>query len=174
MSRLLRPFLIALLLAVAPASFAETFYQVELIVFRQANPVNANQATPENWAANTSPLPEQSLRSSALTDMATKLETQMGYKVLLHQAWKQAVGSQAGVRFGTGQVSDGHQPVEGTLTLSQGRNLELNLSTWVNRFDSNGFLASSEKLLQQRRFLPDQLIYIDHPSLGALLRVRSL
>lgn len=173
MSRLLRPFLMALLL-IAPASFAETFYQVELIIFRQGSPVNANQVTPENWVKTAVPLPEQSLRSSALTDMATKLETQLGYKVLLHQAWKQAVGSQAAVQFGTGNLTDGHKPVEGTLTLSQGRGLELNLNAWVNRFDGNGFLASSEKLLQQRRILPDEMIYIDHPSLGALLRVRSL
>ena len=175
MPRLLRPLLVALLL-IAPTAFAEALYQVELIVFRQADKaVHASQPAPEDWAGKAAAIPAERERSPALTDTAAKLEGSQGYRVLLHKAWQQGVGtSPTPLRFATGKESDGHFPVEGVLDLTQGRQLELNLQTWVNQFNGDGFLTSSERLQIQRRLIPGQLTYLDHPSLGALIRVSPL
>lgn len=172
MPRLLRPLLIALLL-IAPTAFAEALYQVELIVFRQAQQtLNASQPAPEDWAGNAAAIAPESERSPALTDTATKLESSQGYQVLLHKAWQQGVStSPAPLRFSAGKERDGHFPVEGVLDLTQGRQLDLNLTTWINQFNADGFLAASERLQVQRRLLPGQLTYLDHPSLGVLIRV---
>ena len=171
MLRLLRPLLVTLLL-IAPSAFADALYQVELIVFRQAEkPVNASQPAPENWAGSARDIAAESERGPALGGETEKLAGK-GYQVLLHKAWQQSVGSApAPLRFGAGQERDGHQPVEGTLDLVQGRQLELNLQAWANRFNPDGFLASSEHLQAQRNLLPGQLTYLDHPSLGVLIRV---
>ena len=175
MLRLLRPLLIALLL-IAPTAFAEALYQVELIVFRQAEKaVPASQPAPEDWAGKAAAIPAESERTPALADTAAKLEGSQGYHVLLHKSWQQGVGSSpAPLRFATGKESDGHFPVEGVLDLTQGRQLELKLQTWVNQFNGDGFLAASERLQIQRRLVPGQLTYLDHPSLGALIRVNPL
>jgi hypothetical protein len=164
------------LLLIVPAAFAETLYQVELIVFRQADkPVPSSQPAPEDWAAQAAAIPGDAKRSPALADTAAKLESSGRYQVLLHQAWQQGITTSAApVRFSDGKERDGHFPVEGVLDLSQERQLELKLQTWVNRFDGDGFLASSERLQAQRRLVPGQLTYLDHPSLGALIRVSPL
>lgn len=175
MPRLLRPLLLALLL-LAPAAFAEALYQVELIVFRQAQQtLNASQPAPEDWAAGAAAIPAQNERTPALSDTAAKLEAGQGYQVLLHKSWQQGVtSSPQAVRFSTGKERDGHFPVEGTLDLTQGSQLELKLQTWVNQFNADGFLAASERLQAKRRLLPGQLTYLDHPTLGALIRVSPL
>ncbi len=174
MLRLLRPLLVSLLL-IAPPAFAEALYQVELIVFRQAEKaVNASQPSPEDWAGNALAIAPENERGPALTGDAEKLAGK-GYQIVLHKAWQQGVGtSPAPVRFATGKQSDGHFPVEGVLDLTQGRQLELNLQTWVNQFNRDGFLASSERLQIQRRVLPGQPTYLDHPSIGALIRITPL
>ena len=175
MLRLLRPLLISLLL-IAPAAFAEALYQVELIVFRQAEKaIPASQPAPEDWAGNATALNPQSERTPALTDTVAKLEGSQGYRVLLHKAWQQGVStSPAPVRFTTGKERDGHFPVEGVLDLTQGSQLELKLQTWINQFNADGFLAGSELLQIKRRVQPGQLTYLDHPSVGALIRVTPL
>ncbi|MCQ4347898.1 peptidoglycan binding protein CsiV [Pseudomonas stutzeri] len=172
MLRLLRPLLVSLLL-IAPATFAQALYQVELIVFRQADQaVVASRPAPEDWAGDAAAITAERQRSPALTDTAARLESTKGYHVLLHKAWQQEVGSaSAPLRFSTGKERDGHFPVEGVIDLVQGRQLEFRLTAWVNRFDAEGFLAASERLHSQRRLVPGQLTYLDHPSIGALIRV---
>lgn len=174
MLRLLRPLLVSLLL-IAPAAFADALYQVELIVFRQAEkPVNASQPSPEDWANGSATIAAENQRGIALNGEAEKLAAK-GYQVLLHQAWQQNVGSSpAPLRFSAGKEHDGHFPVEGVLSLAQGRQVELKLQSWVNRFGQDGFLASSERLQAQRNLLPGQLTYLDHPSIGALIRISPL
>lgn len=174
MLRLLRPLLVSLLL-IAPAAFADALYQVELIVFRQAEkPVNASQPSPEDWANGASAIAAENERGIALGGEAEKLAAK-GYQVVLHKAWQQGVGgSSAPVRFSAGQEHDGHFPVEGVLALSQGRQLELKLQSWINQFNRDGFLTGSERVQAQRGVLPGQLIYLDHPSAGALIRITAL
>lgn len=173
MPRLLRPLLLALSL-VAPAALAETLYRIELIVFRQAQPVEASQPAPEDWAGDLPVLSAAAQRSPALGDTARQLEEQLGYPVLLHLSWQQDADDAAGgVRFATGPAQDGHHPLEGLLRLQGGRYLQLELQAWTNRFDADGFLAASEHLQHRRRLVPGQLTYLDHPSLGALIRVHA-
>lgn len=168
----LRPLLLALLLIAAPG-YAETLYQVELIVFRQAPPVDASQPVPEDWAGAAPAIAAEAQRSPALEDTARQLNETLGYPVLLRQAWQQAADDPPrAVRFAAGTPCDRHAPVEGLLSLRQERHLELELHTWVNRCDADGFLVASERLQHKRRLIPGQLTYLDHPSLGALIRVR--
>ena len=108
-----------------------------------------------------------------LTPLLALLLAREGYPVLLHQAWQQAADDPPrAVRFAAGTPCDRHAPVEGLLSLRQERHLELELHTWVNRCDADGFLVASERLQHKRRLIPGQLTYLDHPSLGALIRVR--
>ncbi len=175
MPRLLRPLLLALLL-VAPAAFAEALYRVDLIVFRQgAQAVSASQPAPEDWAGSAAGVAALDRRTPALAHEAERLQGAAGYQILLHQAWQQAIGSRpARVSFSDGAAHDGQFPVQGVLELGAGRHLDLRLSAWVNRFDRDGLLLGSERLQVQRRLVPGQLTYLDHPSLGVLLRVSPL
>ncbi|MCL7461657.1 CsiV family protein [Pseudomonas sp. NW5] len=173
MRRLLSPLCLALWL-IAPNALAETLYHLELLVFRQAPPLLASQPPGEDWSAGVAPIAKLDQRTAVLRDQAAQLGEHLG-PVLLQQAWQQRLGEGASrVRFGAGPTRDGHQTVEGILSLEQGRSRypQLTLELWVNHFDAEGQLQSSERLRQKQRLLPGQLTYIDHPSLGALVRAR--
>lgn len=175
MSRLFRPLLLALLL-VAPTAFAEALYRVDLIVFRQGTqPVPASQPAPEDWAGNAAEPAASERRTPALAHEAERLQAAGGYQIVLHQAWQQSLAtSPLALRFSEGEARDGQFPVQGVLELTAGRQLDLRLQTWVNSFAADGQLTGSERLQVQRRLVPGQLTYLDHPSLGVLLRVSPL
>ena len=42
---------------------------------------------------------------------------------------------------------------------------------WVNRFGDDGFLAGSQHIRQGTRLKNGELTYLDHPSLGILIKV---
>ncbi|MGV6477052.1 CsiV family protein [Azotobacter vinelandii] len=169
----LLPLLLALL---APAAFAEGLYQVELILFRQpGDPLPAGQPPAENWAAGAQTLNDTNRRTPALEEQAAKLAGAEGYKVLLHQAWQQQLGGTASrMALSAGKESHGHHPIEGTLSLTQGRYLDVAAEFWINRFDNVGFLAGSERLKQTSRLSTGQFTFLDHGNLGLLIRVTPL
>lgn len=173
MRRLLSSLCLALWL-VTPAALAETLYHLELLVFRQAPPLLASQPAAEDWDEGIAPIAERDRRTAVLRDQAAQLSEHLG-PVLLQQAWQQRLGNAPSrVRLSEGPRRDGHHAVEGILTLEQGsrRYPQLTLQLWVNHFDEQGQLQSREHLLQKQRLLPGQLTYIDHPSLGAIVRAR--
>ncbi|MCO3055082.1 hypothetical protein FA246_01920 [Pseudomonas aeruginosa] len=145
---------LALLLSLAaPAAFAGGPYQVELVVFRQAgDAVPSSQPAPDSQLA--------------------KLSQDNGYTVLLHKAWRQDIGeTPVKIALSEGQEQDHHFPVEGTLTLSQVRFVDMEADFWVNRFGDDGFLAGSQHIRQGTRLKNGELTYLDHPSLGILIKV---
>ena len=75
------------------------------------------------------------------------------------------------IALSEGQEQDHHFPVEGTLTLSQVRFVDMEADFWVNRFGDDGFLAGSQHIRQGTRLKNGELTYLDHPSLGILIKV---
>ncbi|MBF7731303.1 CsiV family protein [Pseudomonas sp. N040] len=173
--RLLRT-LTLLLGLFSPLAMAAAQYQVEVIFFRQAGEViPASQPAPEDWAAGSQQLPAGSERGTALNGEAAKLIPANGYQVLLHQAWAQDIGaSPLKISLSSGNQVFGHYPIEGTLALSQERWIDVQANLWINQFDADGVVSGSEQLKQTTRLQPGKLTYIDHGSLGLLIRVSPL
>ncbi|MES2818468.1 MAG: CsiV family protein [Pseudomonadota bacterium] len=173
--RLLRHLALALTL-LAPPAFAEGLYQVELILFRQGGePVSAGHLAPDDWAANAQPLAADSLRSTSLDGEAAKLSPGNGYQVLLHQAWQQRLDvAPSRTALSSGQEQFGHFPVEGTLSLQQARFTEVQADLWINQFDADGLLTGSERLKHSSRLNNGELTFLDHGSLGLLIKISPL
>jgi hypothetical protein len=171
----LLPLILLSLLSAAPA-FAEGLYQIEVILFRQAGePIPASQPAPEDWSQGAQAIDATRERATALNSQASKLSPANGYQVLLHKAWSQSLGGSASsVALSTGNEHFGHFPIEGTLSLKQARFIDLEADLWVNQFDDSGLLSSSERLKQGSRLKSGELTYLDHGSLGLLIRVSPL
>jgi hypothetical protein len=171
----LLPLLLLSLMGSATA-LAESLYQVEVIVFRQAaTPISAGQLPPDNWAQNALPVDGSNSRSTALNAEAGKLSPANGYQVLLHKAWSQSLGqSNSRVAISTGNEQFGHYPVEGTISLKTGRLIELESDIWVNQLDASGILNDSERIKQSSRLKSGELTFVDNGSLGLLIRVSPL
>ncbi|UTW08415.1 CsiV family protein [Pseudomonas benzenivorans] len=167
---------LTLLLLLAPPAFADGLYQVEVIVFRQSGePVPASQPAPDDWAQGALPIDVGGERATALNSEAAKLKAANGYQVLLHKAWSQNLsGSASRVALSTGGEQFGHFPVEGTLSLKQARFIDVEADLWVNQFDASGLLQGSERIRQDSRLKTGELTYLDHGSLGLLIRVSPL
>ena len=173
--RLLR-FLPLLLSLLSPLALADRLYEVELIVFRQSGQVlPASQPAPDDWGSGARVLDAGSERPPALSGEAARLTPAKGYEVLLHQAWQQSLGSApSSVAFSNGEASFSHHPVQGTLEMKAVRFVDLEARVWVNQFDADGLLSGSEQLKQSARLKNGELTYLDHGSIGALIRVRPL
>lgn len=158
------------------AVLAENLYQVEVIVFRQpVDAISAGQLPPDNWSANARPVDASNSRSTALNNEASKLNPASGYQVLLHQAWSQSAnGANSRVAISTGTEQFGHFPVEGTISLTAGRVVELDSDIWVNQLDASGIITDSERVKQSSRLKSGELTFIDNGSLGLLVRVSPL
>jgi hypothetical protein len=173
--RLLRT-LPLLLTLITPAAWADQLYNVEMILFRQGSqPVMTSQPAPDDWAAGARTLNSQASTNPTLTDEAATLKASQNYQILLHQAWQQNVGgAPSTVAISSEDESFGHHKVEGTLSLKQVRFVDLDADFWVNQFDANGQLSGSERLKQSIRIKNNELTYLDHDSLGVLLRIKPL
>lgn len=168
--------LIALLLCLlAPSAFAERLYQVELLVFRQAGePVFAPKVAPDDWAGTALPITGNE-RPTTLDGEAAKLNPGSGYQVLLHKAWSQTIGSSPSrVAVSSGEERFGHHVIEGTLSFTQERFADLDLELWINQFSGDGLLESSEHMKVAQRLKDNSLTYLNHGSLGALVRISPL
>lgn len=167
--------IVLLTLLCSTSALAERLYQVEAIVFRQSGELlSAGQLPPDNWAQDAIPVDGNTSRSTSLNSEAAKLSPGNGYQVLLHQAWTQSVGdaSTSRVAIHSGSESFGHYPVQGTLSLKQGRLIELDSDIWVNQFDA-GVLSDSERIKQSIRLKNNELTFLDNGSLGLLIRVSA-
>jgi hypothetical protein len=167
------PLLLTLLSTMA---FADSNYQVELILFRQAStPLLASQPAPDDWAADAQLPASGSQRSTALNAEAAKLSPANGYEVLLHQAWQQSVGpTPVKIALSSGQEQFGQFPAEGTLSLKRENFVDITADFWVNQFDADGIVTASEHIKQSSRLKNGQTTYLDHGSLGVLIKVSPL
>ncbi|MDH1261549.1 CsiV family protein [Pseudomonas sp. GD03944] len=157
-------------------AWADRLHQVEIIVFRQAGePIPAAQPVPDDWAQGALPVDATQERATALNGEAAKLNPGNGYQVLLHKAWTQSLGSAPSTAaISTGNEQFGHFPVEGTLRLTQARFVDVEADLWVNQFDGSGLVTGSERIKQSSRLKTGELTYLDHGSLGLLIRVSPL
>ncbi|NLY13798.1 MAG: hypothetical protein GXZ10_09305 [Gammaproteobacteria bacterium] len=167
--------LICLLILSSAQAFASETQQVELVVFRQGSErLQASHIAPDNWANGATPITSEMLRSTHLNHLVDKLEAAEGYQVLLHKAWLQ--NSQDGVMqvaITAGQKHFGHYPVEGTLDFTLDRTSAVQLDLWVNQFNPDHTLHSSERFKQKTMVTNDQVTFIDYGTLGALIRIQA-
>lgn len=161
----------------APAAFAEGLYQVEMILVRQNEvPAVTSPAAPEDWSAGAPRLAREAERPVTLAEEATRLQATPSYTVLLHKAWQQEVGSEpVRIALGEGEEQFGHFPVEGVLSLVQGRFIGAQATFWVNRLDGNGRVLQSERFRQGNATVKSgQLTFLDGGHLALLLRVAAV
>ncbi|MBB6153773.1 hypothetical protein HDC30_000967 [Pseudomonas sp. JAI115] len=165
-----------LLALVAPSVFADDLYQVEMILVRQnAVPAIVSRAAPEDWAAGAQRLGDDSLRTPALGDVASKLSASGDYSVLMHKAWQQPLGeAPTKVAVSDGKEQFGQFPIEGTLEMKLGRFTDVNADFWVNQIDANGMVTASEHLKQDSHTKNGQLNYLDNGHLALLIKITSL
>ncbi|ONH56635.1 Peptidoglycan-binding protein, CsiV [Pseudomonas cedrina] len=165
-----------LLLVAAPAAFADSPYQVEMILVRQnAEPVINSRAAPEDWDTGALRLGDK-LSPPRLSSIVDKLRADSTYTVLLHKAWEQNLGEQpVKLAITDGQEQFGQFPIEGVLNLQLGRFTDIDADFWINQFDGNGSVIASEHLAQKDvRTKNNQLNYLDGGHLALLIKITSL
>lgn len=167
---------LALLLTLCSThALANDTQQVELIIFRQSSQtIPASQVAPDNWANGATPVTREMLRSTQLDHFVKKLTPANGYQVLLHKAWLQTSnGSSVQVAVSEGTESFAHYPVEGTISMELERTSQVQMDFWINQFNPDATLLSSERFKQSALVANDQVTFIDHGTLGALIRIQA-
>lgn len=148
-------------------------YLVEVLLFSQPSPSWQHGEAPHwSWADQAVQL-EQTTRSDLQRIDPTRYQLQRdadrlsssGYKVLLHTAWQQPADADLQIALHQGENQGDLYPVQGLVTLTSERPLEIDLQFWLNRADG------SEKLHHLRRLRLDETHYLDHQSLGLLVRI---
>ena len=166
---------LALLLSLCSTqALANDTQLVELVVFRQSNEsLIASHVAPDNWANGAVPVTSEMLRSTHLDHLVKKLSPDNGYQVLLHKAWLQTSnGPSVQVAVTEGAESFEHYPVEGTLAMELDRTSQVQIDFWINQFNPDATLLSSERFKQSTLVANDQVTFIDHGTLGALIRIQ--
>ncbi|NVZ68462.1 CsiV family protein [Pseudomonas costantinii] len=166
-----------LLVVLAPSAFADSPYQVEIILVRQnAEPVINSRAAPENWDAGAVRLSTDKVSPPRLNNIVEKLTADSSYTVLAHKAWEQNLGDQpVKIAITDGQEQFGQFPLEGVLNLQLGRFTDIDANFWINQFDGNGSVIASEHLSQTDvRTKNNQLNYLDGGHLALLIKITSL
>lgn len=165
-----------LLLSLGSAqAFANESQVIELIVFRQSNDsLQANRTAPDNWANGATRVTAEMWRSTQLDLLAKKLTPDNGYQVIMHKAWLQNNdGTTAQVAISDGHAHFQHHPIEGTLTFDLERTSSVQLDLWINQFNPDKTLRSSERFKQKTLVVNEQVTFVDHGSLGALIRIQA-
>ena len=165
-----------LLLSLGSAqAFANESQVIELIVFRQSNDsLQANRTAPDNWANGATRVTAEMWRSTQLDLLAKKLTPDNGYQVIMHKAWLQNNdGTTAQVAISDGHAHFQHHPIEGTLTFDLERTSSVQLDLWINQFNPDKTLRSSERFKQKTLVVNGQVTFVDHGNLGALIRIQA-
>lgn len=153
-------------------------YQVELVIFSQPSAQLTRGTEPAyDWADRATKLSQttrgdvRSLDSSrhSLSSEAGKLSAQ-GYKVVLHKAWTQPDDKNLVIAIHEGQELDGVYPVQALISLGRERLLEVDITAWINNQTRDGEIVS-ERIKQIRRLRLDETHYLDHQSMGMLIRI---
>ena len=169
---------LTLLLSLAtPAAFAAGPYQVEMLLLRQNGVAPVTSAfAPEDWRGGAPLLGHEAERPTRLNDEVTRLTSTGEYTVLLHKAWQQPVGGEpSAVAVSEGDEQYGQFPIEGWLSLAEGRFTQVEARFWVNELDGNGGVQRSEQFWQNNRNVKNgQLTYLDGGHLAVLIRVQPV
>lgn len=155
-------------------TYAAERYHIELVIFRQIDvqPVYSSRLAPDNWMGSANTLLPEQLRSSLIDLYTQRLTPQNGYQVILQRSWQQSKSpSFRHVALSSGEESLGHFPVEGVFSIRQDRTNEIKLDFWVNEFQPDGTISTSEHFLQSAIAPYNELTFIDHGNLGAIVRI---
>lgn len=148
-------------------------YILEVVLFSQPS-AQWQQAEPPHWSwADQATLLEQSARSDLRGIDSSRHQLQRdaerltgnGYQVLLHRAWEQPADPDLQVAVHAGESRGDLYPAQGLVSLSSQGALQVDLEFWLNRDQG------SEHLQQSRRLRLNETHYLDHQSLGMLVRV---
>ncbi len=147
---------------------------VELIVFRQSSEsLTASRVAPDSWANGAIPITAKMQRSTHLGHLTEKLTPNNGYQVLLHRAWLQdSTNNSAQMAISEGQQHFDHYPIEGTLDFALDRTSAVQLDLWINQFNANQTLRSSERFKQKALVPNGKVTFVDNGTLGALIRIQ--
>lgn len=158
------------------AQAADPMIQVELLLFRQAEaPLIASQPPSPNWASNAKLLTERNEVPLSLAESASRLKPEQGYQILLHKAWRQPMsGSGASMAVKIGQSQFEFAPIQGRFQLSLGDQISVDADVWVNQFDEQGRINACEHIDQKFKIRANEVRYLDHGSLGALIKITTL
>ena len=165
---------IFLLILYSTQALANETHLVELIVFRQSSEnLYSGKVAPDNWALNATHISANMQRTPRLKYLADKLTPEKGYEIILHKAWLQnSPQGSARIALKQGEQHFNHYPIEGTLDFSQGRPHSVLLELWINQFDAHQAIIRSEHFKQGSVLLNEQVTFIDHGNLGALIRIQ--
>lgn len=174
---------LALLATAGHAQTADT-YQVEAIVFAQPSaPISGNRMPEMQWADGAVML-DDTARSDVrrLDDTQRRLDREadrlkaQGYPLLMHSVWVQPADPDLKVAVHAGESLGDHYPVEAIIGLQRGQeSMQIEVKAW--RHSSVGAPGAStrqivsEQLHQTRRLRLDEVHYLDHQSMGMLVRV---
>ena len=156
-------------------------YLVELVVFSQPDAQLVPSAPLEqDWEAQSIKL-DDTARSDVrsidpvryqLTDDVQKLESH-GYQVKLHQAWIQPADTNLSVAVHQGASLETDVPLyptQGLVSLEE-EPLTAHVTLWLNHITSHLDEPVSERLQTTRRLRLNETQYLDHKSMGALIRI---
>ncbi len=187
----------------------ERVYQVELIVFARPDtntqevwPTNIHLAYPDNLLLVKDETNQEGMKllpagERTLNSQASVLAKSGSYSLLYHQAWRQTIyGRKTNLLITGGKTFNGHQELEGSISLSVGQYLKLQTNLWLTQFAPAGTAvaetwpelptipgfdaaASSQdylvkrvvKLSQQRSIRSNEIHYIDHPLMGVIIKI---
>lgn len=165
-----------MLVVLAPSAYADSPYQVEIILVSQnAEPELISRTAPENWDAEAVHLGDK-MSPPRLTTIVDKLRADPNYTVLAHKSWEQNLGEQpVKIAITDGQEQFGQFPIEGVLNLQLDRFTNIDADFWINQFDSNGSVIASEHMVQKDvRTKNNELNYLDGGHLALLIKITSL
>lgn len=160
------------------AALAQQAYIVEVVFFSQpGSQIIAAHSPDPDWTAQAVQLdstarpdirPVDAARHR-LDEQAAQLGRQ-GYRVHMHRAWTQPAGTDTRVAV-EAPPADGIVPVQGLITIAQEQPMEIEVNFWRNQATGGDMRVVSEQLQQRRRLRLDETHYLDHQSLGMLVRI---
>lgn len=164
------------------SSLSQAQYLVEVVVFSQPDaPLAAGIAPEPDWDRRAVSLTDtarsdvQSIDQSRYTlDTQAQRLSARGYQIRLHRAWSQpATGISVAVHSEHNLPSSSAvplYPVQGLVTLKDDP-LTAAVSFWLNHTSEDMAEPVSERLHMTRRLRINEVHYLDHKSMGMLIRI---
>lgn len=179
------PFLLLGLLWLAPLLAAESWYEVEVVVFAHTQPDGSGEHWPvaEAYAPEWNsafPLPGRDASSGSgearlmhlpaeqyrLATEARRLGNSANYRVLLHAGWRQAgLPREQAIAV---RLTDAAMQLDGTLRLLLSRYLHLEADLIYRPLDG---AQAVYRLRESRRMRSREIHYLDHPMFGIIALV---
>ncbi|WP_193074151.1 CsiV family protein [Pseudomonas sp. FME51] len=175
--------LLAALTLLSCSALAQAQYLVEVVVFSQPGAQIVPGASPEHdwdWqAVSLDATTRSDVRSIDRTryslDSQTSKLAAKGYTIRLHRAWTQPADSDLTVALHEGgnlAAPNGGSlyPVQGVISLD-GDPLTAKVTFWLNHASEGMAEPISERLQSTRRLRANEIYYLDHKSMGLLIRI---